>query len=431
MASYIKFIIFSLVIIALSCISHIDRSSAPMKKKNLADLYNPGKTNLHPDFFISHINDSSSVAYVRIFPAELLFNDANKDGIQRADIIIHFELTAINEENNKTVIIDSATIKRSLNKQDVRNSYITGIPLKAVFGSKYSLKLEIIDALRNSSLIVLYKIVDKSSRYNEQNFIIESASINYPTFTNNFASGEFFKLKFNQMGFDSILVEFYSLDRSLPRPAFSSVPELPLKDYPDSIYFLPLNDTIIYELPDPGIYHLKVNFESQIGLTLFNFGTNFPKLKSSDDLLGPLAYLTTTAEFRDLRMEPNRKLAIDNFWLKINSDTELSRELIRVFYNRVLYANLYFSSYKEGWKTDRGMIYIIFGSPRALEKNINFEKWTYFSKNENRKVEFVFNRMENKFTNYDYRLVRDVNSSNYWREAVQSWRKGKVYTIST
>ena len=31
----------------------------------------------------------------------------------------------------------------------------------------------------------------------------------------------------------------------------------------------------------------------------------------------PLFYLTTLAEYRDLRKEPNRKLAVDNYWLKI------------------------------------------------------------------------------------------------------------------
>jgi GWxTD domain-containing protein len=128
-------------------------------------------------------------------------------------------------------------------------------------------------------------------------------------------------------------------------------------------------------------------------------------------------------------MEPNRKLAIDNFWLKLNPDIASARELIRVYYKRAYFANIYFSSYKEGWKTDRGMIYIIFGPPRLLVKDSEMEKWTYFTKKGGPIAVFVFKRSENQFTNLDYQLERSADSNAFWREAVDSWRKGKVYSI--
>jgi GWxTD domain-containing protein len=182
-------------------------------------------------------------------------------------------------------------------------------------------------------------------------------------------------------------------------------------------------------LPITGIFHFRINSDTKSGLALYNFGESFPEVKTVDDLLGPLVYLTSSAEFRDIRMEPNRKLAIDNFWLKLNPDVTTSRELIRVFYKRVYFANMYFSSFKEGWKTDQGMIYIIFGPPRRLEKEANSEKWTYFAKKGNSVVVFEFKRNENQFTNLDYQLVRSPSSGAFWREAVDTWRKGKVYSF--
>jgi GWxTD domain-containing protein len=430
MVRYLKFILFCVTIKVIVSCNPQATSSKSVKVRNPADIYNPSRPILHPDISIFHLNDSSSIAYVRIFPAELLYNLANEDGILRAKLRLHFEFKKISEDKPEGVFIDSATVSRYLKKADVRNSYVIGLPIKANFGNEYSFKIEVNDVLRNN-FSVSYRIVDKTSRYKEQNFNLLSAVNNYPAFSNSFATGEFFKLRFNQPGYDSVLVEYYSLDRTLPRPAFSSVPEIPLKEFPDTSYIYPFNDTIIYELPHSGIYHFKVKFESPDGLTLFNFGENFPKIKSPDDLLGPLVYLTTSAEFRDLRMESNRKYAIDKFWLGLNSDLDLSKELIRVYYNRVLYANLYFTSYKEGWKTDRGMIYIIYGPPKMLEKDCNFEKWIYFSRKGSQTIDFVFNRKENKFTNYDFQLERNVNSSSYWREAIQSWRKGKIYSVET
>ena len=46
-----------------------------------------------------------------------------------------------------------------------------------------------------------------------------------------------------------------------------------------------------------------------------------------------------------------------------NHDKSLERakELIKNYYGRLQHANLFFTSYLEGWKTDRGMIFMIFG----------------------------------------------------------------------
>jgi GWxTD domain-containing protein len=418
-------IVFLCLILAVSCRKPATKSAG---LRNLADIYNPGRSSVHPDFFIQHINDSSSVLYIRVYPTELLFSQANEQGKSLAKLKIFIELREINPDFEKGIFVDSISILRTLNKDDVRNSFFSGLPVKAQLGKKYSLKVEVSDLVRNT-LTQSILIADKITRFSDQNFKVVSARTGYPSFTRYFAPGESFRMQLNQNGIDSLFVDYYSLDRTLPRPAFSSAPEIPMKTYPDTSFVYSYSDSTQYELAIQGIYHFRMNGECKEGLTLYNFGESFPVVKTADDLLGPLVYITSSAEFRDLRMEPNRKLAIDNFWLKLNPDISSSRELIRVYYNRVFYANLYFSSYKEGWKTDRGMIYIIFGPPRMLEKNPDMEKWTYFSKKGGNTAIFEFKRNENQFTNLDYQLVRTANSGASWREAINAWRKGKVYSI--
>jgi GWxTD domain-containing protein len=182
-----------------------------------------------------------------------------------------------------------------------------------------------------------------------------------------------------------------------------------------------------YKLEKTGIYMFKMDRNIMEGISLFNFGQSFPRIKTPDDLLGPLVYLTSSAEFRDLRMEPNRKLAVDNFWLNATGEMDDARELIRVYYNRVLYSNLYFTSFKEGWKTDRGMIYIVFGPPDRLDKMPDSEKWTYLSSRRS-PVEFTFNRDENLFSYNSYELDRRSSSTSLWSEAVRMWRRGRIYS---
>lgn len=397
-------------------------------QRNLADIYNPGRSSIHPDFFIHHLNDTSSVLYIRVYPSELLFNQANEKGISLARLRIYLELRELTPDVKGGIFTDSVSIFRTLNKDEVRNSFYTGLPLKAIHGKKYSVRVVISDEVRNTTTLNIL-VADKSSQIGDQYFKVINTSTGYPSFTRIYSTEEKFRIQVNHDRVDTLFVDYYNLDRTLPRPAFSSAPEIPMKSFPDTSFILPYTDSSVYNLPEPGIYHFKLYPGAKEGLTLYNFGESFPRSKTPDDLLGPLVYLTSSAEFRDIRMETNRKLAIDNFWLKLNPDLASSRELIRVYYNRVYFANMYFSSYKEGWKTDRGMIYIIFGPPRILEKDTDIEKWTYFNRKGGATAVFEFRRIENQFTNLDYQLVRNAGSGAFWREAVESWRKGKVYAM--
>ncbi|MFW5821545.1 MAG: hypothetical protein ACOCWA_09650, partial [Bacteroidota bacterium] len=68
--------------------------------RNMADIYNPSRSSLHPDFNIHHINDSNTVAYIRIYPSELLFNQANEMGEYLAFLDIRYYLFEIGDNNN-------------------------------------------------------------------------------------------------------------------------------------------------------------------------------------------------------------------------------------------------------------------------------------------------------------------------------------------
>ena len=91
-------------------------------------------------------------------------------------------------------------------------------------------------------------------------------------------------------------------------------------------------------------------------------------MNTPEAMIEPLAYLATPDEMEDMRSSPKPKIALDEFWIKCGSNVDKARELIRIYYTRVLYANFYFTSYKEGWRTERGMIYIIYGPPDKVYK---------------------------------------------------------------
>lgn len=98
----------------------------------------------------------------------------------------------------------------------------------------------------------------------------------------------------------------------------------------------------------------------------------------------------------------------EQFWARLDPTPNTERnEAFEEYYARINYANSNFRSYNEGWLTDKGMVYIIFGQPLNIERypsmygdNRVFERWTYRN---NREFIFVDN------TGFgDFRLIRPV-----------------------
>jgi GWxTD domain-containing protein len=88
-------------------------------------------------------------------------------------------------------------------------------------------------------------------------------------------------------------------------------------------------------------------------------------------------------------------------------------ELMEEYFSRVQYSNEHFESFLPGWKTDMGMIYILFGEPDDIDRYNNVtariysERWYYYRIN--RAFEFVD---ENGFG--DYRLVTPFYKGRNW-----------------
>jgi GWxTD domain-containing protein len=64
------------------------------------------------------------------------------------------------------------------------------------------------------------------------------------------------------------------------------------------------------------------------------------------------------------------RAAVHRFW-QVHMDSATARKVAAKYYRRVRQANRLFSNYKEGWKTDRGHLYILYGKPY----NVHFVSW--------------------------------------------------------
>jgi GWxTD domain-containing protein len=163
-------------------------------------------------------------------------------------------------------------------------------------------------------------------------------------------------------------------------------------------------------------------------------------MTSPEAMIEPLAYLASRDEIDELRSAIKPKVALDDFWIKCGGNVERARELIRIYYTRVLYSNYYFTSYKEGWLTERGMIYIIYGPPDKVYKTSEGESWGYskpliksswggrYTVSDDY-LFFNFKKRTSLFSDNDYYLSRNETLVTYWDQAILNWRKGIVFRL--
>jgi len=174
-----------------------------------------------------------------------------------------------------------------------------------------------------------------------------------------------------------------------------------------------------------GLYLLRLgNRGPQLGLLVEE--NQFPKLTSADELIAPLIYVSTSEERKKLFDATDPKKAVDYFWLGVaNDDQDRARQLIRMFYGRVITASQFFSAHKAGWLTDRGMLYMVLGPPETVYRSGNEEQWVYRG-DQSQTGTFIFRAKPSTFAADNYELVRRPEHEYLWYAAVELWRKGRT-----
>ncbi len=170
-----------------------------------------------------------------------------------------------------------------------------------------------------------------------------------------------------------------------------------------------------------GLYLLQEDTSLAQGVSFLVTDKSYPKFTRVASLVDPLVYITTNDEYKQLTAAKGDKAAFDKVILEITRDKERAKDLMRSYFQRVEKANKYFTEYKEGWKTDRGMIYIIYGKPDEVSRTTDNEIWYY----RNQKTKFVFNKSGSVFCPENYKLQRDKQYMQEWYSLVDMWRKSR------
>ncbi|TLU99277.1 GWxTD domain-containing protein [Dyadobacter luticola] len=193
----------------------------------------------------------------------------------------------------------------------------------------------------------------------------------------------------------------------------------------DSTFTINTSETLHFS--KEGLYNIFADTTQSEGLGILVVNERFPKVTRPQLLLGPLLYMSTNNEINEIKKAEDYKKALDKYWLTLmNGNAPLAQQSIRSFYSRVEEANQLFTTYKEGWKTDKGMIYIVLGPPDKVQRSKDREVWTYDQRGNAQNVNFTFNRKNNQFVDDHYELVRYAEYQPIWYPVVEAWRNGSI-----
>ncbi len=185
---------------------------------------------------------------------------------------------------------------------------------------------------------------------------------------------------------------------------------------------------VIYTIQDVslglGNYLMNVVIKDSNGEELTEVNKNFisrwvgipSTIQDMDKAIDQLIYIASPSEIDYIEEAKDQNEKIERyleFWKKKDPiQTTEENEIFNEYYRRIDYANENFSHYIDGWRSDRGMVFIILGLPNNIDRHPfdleskPYEVWQYYELN--RSYVFVD---ETGFG--DYRLVTPLYGDDF------------------
>ncbi len=256
----------------------------------------------------------------------------------------------------------------------------------------------------------------------------------------------------------ALLLRFKFAD-VIPQPPYYASDFLPTPGEPKSIWFdtpdtvrrehrIPLDGAdkkplVTMDLQDlrTGLYRVVMHVPVQLGSgeadtvlsesRVFSIKSpTFPRPSTLQELIDAMTYILNPRERERLR---NAKTAaeahevFDSLWMTFRPTKERAAALIKRYYTRVEEANRLYTDLKEGWKTDRGMLYVVIGPPQDIMNSLDRQIWTYDVPGTSQQAQFIFRRIivgEGQLSIQTYALYRDASYEWVWDQVVSRWRRG-------
>lgn len=404
----------------LLCLVLAACTGTKIANQNLSYLYNPLEVLFIPDYSVFNDNDSITTVYLTLDTKNLLY--IKNENTQHFEAHFSAQAQLYDSYEMKTMIDSCYTEFKNDDNVNYYNFW-GNFKVRAQFPGNYLLKVVFRDLNRHTE-VESYIDIYKSKRYSNQSFLMTGKD-SFPLIHHYLIPSQQFRIFSGDTAIKSLFVRCY--DRSFPiaPPPYSTTNLKPFDFAPDSIFEIPIHNgySELLSFQNQGIYHFQIDTTLKQGCSVFCFDEDYPAVTNPIQMLYSLRYLSSKSEYDDLLVMKSKKEAVEHFWLETGGNVERAKELIKLYYNRVQQANKLFYSYLEGWKTDRGLIYIVYGPPNVVYRGEKGESWVYGEDRNLSSISFSFYKVENPFTENDYALSRSPIYKDGWYIAVDNWRR--------
>jgi len=154
----------------------------------------------------------------------------------------------------------------------------------------------------------------------------------------------------------------------------------------DTVNNVGINSTKRFFVYNPNVVDSDTSFVSLKPVLSSTFGAMSEE--ELDDIFAKSKYIASSAEiekFSKLKGEESKREFLFDFWkVRDNNPSTTENEYFYEYLKRIELSNQQYNSMqKQGWKTDRGRVYIIYGEPSEVERYPNqiesrpYEIWYY------------------------------------------------------
>lgn len=400
-------------------------SSSELSETRELKGYANAKLNIKPEFKVFHGTGDTTVIFIKFNTENLSFTKTEPNDY-RAEVSISIDPSRegggpefVPEKKEIAV----PPIPRSAEGSDILAK--TSIYLPS--GSMYSLLVELKDDANGKKITKLLK-ADKTNQENRQNFLAREYGAPSPLFMDRVAPNRRYEIELGDTTATLLYVNYYNPSFSLPPPPFAYFDPGEIGFSPDERFTLATKaGRAAFTTGAEGFYHFRRDTTTTEGFTLFISSSEFPEVKEVRNMLEPFRYLVSGKEYKSILDADDLKAEIEKYWINWAGDQNRARNSIKAYYTRVELANRFFSSHLEGWKSDRGLIYLVYGEPDKVYKTEGNETWIYGEENNPLSITFRFTRSTNPFTDNDFRLKREDFYKPSWYRSIEAWRNGRTF----
>lgn len=416
MSHSIRFLSFILMIFVFSSCSETNKLNKYNTAKQYVDEF-PGRMMQQQVF---HVNDTLSELSIRVLPSLIPNLKSN-----HLEVYSYMNLTyAVYTSMNKKDLLDTDSYKLSeiLPFDHIEDGIAQlTVPIAMKQNSNYVVLVSLQDPINKNNYLKILRIFKSEGVAENYKILDENDEILwYPWIEN----GKKIKIQYRYTGAKSVHLSYFKPEFSPAKPPYAQIDQL---EYTKAQVFenfevsLDKGKSSVIQLPKEGVYKVHYKEDDLSGKTLTQFYDAYPSVSSDAQKVFALRYLNARKEFAMmLGDEPAHTL--NEFWYFEDRTKERSQEMMTSYYARMLRANRIFTSYKEGWKTDRGMIFMIYGPPDHVYHESASEIWEYGSDAEYNDLRFEFQVLNTPLIDKEFVLERSDRFKNSWYRLLDHWR---------